>query len=86
MDGLRNYLGGNFNRVYFDLDIRSEQEDSRMPPRCLGCVIRIVSLNPHKSTMMIILPSFRKPIQNVFSHCLWSHSLSRQSQDSFRSA
>lgn len=70
MDGLRNYLGGNFNRVYFDLDIQSEQEDSRMPPRCLGCVIRIVSLNPHKSTMMIILPSFRKPIQNVFSHCL----------------
>lgn len=76
MDGLRNYLGSNFNRVYFELDIWSEQEGSRMSPRFLACAICIVSLNPRKSHMMMILPSFRKPFQNVSSHCLWSYSLS----------
>lgn len=76
MDGLRNYLGSNFNRVYSELDIWSEQEGSRTSPRFLACAICIVLLSPHKSRMMMILPSFRKPFQNVSGHCLWSYSLS----------
>lgn len=47
-----------------------------MPPRFLACAICIVSFNPYKSIMMIVFQSFRKLIQNVPSHCPWSHSLS----------
>ena len=46
-----------------------------MSPKYLACAVCIVSFAPHNSTM-ITLPSFRKPIQNVSSHCPWSYSLS----------
>lgn len=54
----------------------SEQEGSRMSPRCLAYAVCIVSLGSHKSTVMGILPSLRNHVQSVSSHCPWSYSLS----------
>lgn len=75
MDGVRKSLGGNFNSVYFELDTQSKQEHIGLSPEYLTCTMCIVSFDPHNSAKMIILPSFRKPIQNVSSHCPWPYSL-----------